>query len=315
LDLPSLTGLRAFEAAARHLSFSAAAAELHVTQTAISHQIARLEAQLGLRLFIRRPRALALTAEAQAYLPAVRDAFEGLRRATARLGRERSSGTLTVTAMTSFAAKWLVPRLGAFQALHPDVDVRLTTSMALVDFRRDDVDMGIRLGTGPWPGLRTDFLLAEDWLPVCNPAVAARLASPADLAGETLLHIDQWRGAWDKWVALAGAPGLRGARNLAFDLHLTALQAAMDGAGVALGPSPLVEADLAAGRLVAPFTPRLHLDGGYFIVTPEEAADRPKIRAFRDWLLAQVRVSGHPQTAPATTVHFTDFGPAGGRTR
>lgn len=289
-SLPSLNGLRAFEAAARHLSFTKAAEELHVTQAAVSHQIVRLEQQLGLRLFIRRNRSLTLTAEARAYLPAVQQAFDGLRQATMKLNRGKSSGILTVTCMTSFAAAWLVPRLGIFQARHPEIEVRLTTSLNLVDFRREDVDMGIRLGHGDWPGLRIDRLMGEEVFPVCAPSLLAGaepLRKPADLARHTLLHIAQWPRGWADWLAEAGVRGLEGARNQRFDLHMTAFQMAAQGNGVALGVSPLVDADLAAGRLVIPFGPRLPVDYAYFVVAPEETADRPKIRAFRDWLLKE----------------------------
>jgi len=288
--LPSLNGLRAFEAAARHLSFTRAALELHVTQAAVSHQIVRLEQQLGLRLFVRRNRTLALTNEAQAYLPAVQEAFAGLRRATLRLNQGKGSGILTVTCMTSFAAAWLVPRLGTFQERHPEIEVRLTTSFTKVDFRREDVDMGIRLGEGVWDGLRADWLMGEEIFPVCAPSLLAGaepLRGPADLARHTLLHIAQWPRGWADWLAAAGAPGLEAARNQRFDLHLTAFQMAMQGGGVALGVSPLVDADMAAGRLVMPFGPRLPVNYAYYAVVPEENADQPKIRAFRDWLLEE----------------------------
>lgn len=285
-DLPSLNGLRAFEAAARHLSFTRAAEELHVTQAAISHQIARLEAQLGIRLFRRRNRALVLTEEAQAYLPAVRTAFEGLRAATRTL-RRQESGTLTVTAMTSFAALWLVPRLGSFQARHPEIEIRLSTSFQQIDLRRDDVDVAVRMGDGKWPGHRVDWLLREEVFPVCSPALLERgppLKTPADLAQHTLLHCTVWPDGWTNWLAAAGQPGLQGARNPSYDLLLSAYQAAMQGAGVAMGLRTHIEADLAAGRLVRPFTISLP-EKGYHVVAPEETAEQPKIRAFRAWLL------------------------------
>jgi LysR family glycine cleavage system transcriptional activator len=284
-SLPSLNGLRAFEAAARHLSFTRAAEELHVTQAAVSHQIVRLEQQLGVRLFVRRNRALQLTAEAQAYLPAVTEAFSGLRRATEKLQRT-GGGILTVTSLTSFAAAWLVPRLGDFQEKHPDIEVRLTTSFGTVDFRREDVDMGIRLGDGKWPGLRAEWLMAEEVFPVCSPALAERLQSPADLADMTLLHVTHWPEGWPDWLAAAGLPGGKGARNLTFDLLISAYRAASQGMGVAMGQTPSVDPELAAGRLVVPFAFRQRDRKGYFVVAPEETADQPKIRAFRDWLFA-----------------------------
>src|SRR5271156_4665483 len=185
LILPSLNGLRAFESAARQLSFTRAAVELNVTQTAISHQIRRLEEQLGVRLFERRTRELRLTREAAAYLPAVQGAFEELRQATARLRRPARDGMLTVSTTASLAAKWLVTRVAAFQDANPGLEVRITTSAHLVDFRREEVDMAVRYGRGNWPGLRTQWLMAEDMFPVCAPALLRAekpLRQPADLA-------------------------------------------------------------------------------------------------------------------------------------
>ncbi|KIZ42383.1 LysR family transcriptional regulator, partial [Rhodopseudomonas palustris] len=182
--LPSLNGLRAFEAAARHLSFTEAAVELNVTQTAISHQIKRLEDELGVRLFIRQNRALALTPQARDYLPGIRAAFNDLRLATDRLLR-KDDNVLTVSTLASLAAKWLLPRLSAFQEAHPGIDVRITTSRALVDFKAGDVDAAIRYGRGQWPGLRADWLMADQLFPVCSPALlrgGRPLQCPEDLA-------------------------------------------------------------------------------------------------------------------------------------
>ncbi len=290
--LPSLNGLRAFEAAARHLSFTRAAAELNVTQTAISHQIRRLEEQLGLRLFERRNRALLLTREAQAYLPSVRSAFEDLRRATARLQRPDRDEVLTVSTTASLAAKWLVTRVAAFQDAHPGIEVRLTTSAHLVDFRREEVDMAVRYGRGSWPGLRAQWLMAEDIFPVCSPALlqAARpLRRPEDLAYHTLLHATVSREDWQLWLTAAGLPvSLATRRGLSFDQSFMAIQAAIEGLGVALGRTQLVEADIAAGRLVVPFDVVLPADAGFYVVAPNETADTPKIALFRDWLLGSV---------------------------
>jgi LysR family glycine cleavage system transcriptional activator len=295
--LPSLNGLRAFDAAARHLSFTRAAAELHVTQTAISHQIRRLEAQLGVRLFVRRNRALMLTREAQGYLPAVRSAFEDLRRATARLQRGDRDGLLTVSTTASLAAKWLVSRVAAFQDAHPAIEVRITTSAHLVDFRREEVDMAVRYGHGSWPGLRAHWLMAEDIFPVCSPALLRRkpLRRPEDLAHHTLLHATAAREDWQLWLTAAGQPvSLALRRGLTFDQSFMALQAAIDGLGVALGRSHLVETDLAAGRLVVPFDLVLPADAGFYVVAPEEMADMPKIALFRDWLMRSVAAGAAP---------------------
>jgi LysR family glycine cleavage system transcriptional activator len=292
LILPSLNGLRAFESAARHLSFTRAAAELHVTQTAISHQIRRLEDQLGVSLFERRTRELRLTREAAAYLPAVQAAFDELRQATARLQRPAREGMLTVSTTASLAAKWLVTRVAAFQDANPGLEVRITTSAHLVDFRREEVDMAVRYGRGNWPGLRTRWLMAEDMFPVCSPALLRAenpLRQPADLAHHTLLHTTESREDWQLWLTAAGLPtAIAARRGLSFDQGFMAVQAAVDGLGVALGRTRFVEDDIAAGRLVVPFDVVLPADAGFYIVAPEDTADTPKIALFRDWLLASV---------------------------
>ncbi len=287
--LPSLNGLRAFEAAARHMSFTKAAEELHVTQTAVSHQIRRLEEQLGVRLFVREVRAVRLTREGEAYLPAVSTAFDDLRQATARLHRPRAQRVLTVSATPTLAAKWLLPRLGGFQDAHDGIEVRISTSMRLVDFRREEVDLAIRYGRGSWPGLRADWLMAEDVFPVCSPALLAGakpLARPGDLAHHTMLAVASYPDEWPIWLTGAGLPRDLMRRSLTFDLALMAYQAAMDGLGVALGRSPLVAADLAAGRLVIPFDLPQAAGAGHYIVCPQANADLPDIASFREWLLA-----------------------------
>jgi len=288
--LPSLNGLRAFEAAARHMSFTRAAAELNVTQTAISHQIRRLEEQLGIDLFIRRNRTLELTREARDYLPSIRSAFEDLHRATARLRRADSDGRLTVSTTASLATKWLVSRVAAFQDAHPGIEVRITTSTHLVDFRREEVDMAVRYGHGVWTGLRAHWLMAEHIFPVCSPALltdARPLRAPEDLAHHTLLHTTVSREDWQLWLTAAGLPpSIATRRGMTFDQGFMAIQAAMEGLGVALGRFHLVEADIAAGRLIAPFDMILPQDAGYYVVTPEATADTVKIARFRDWLIA-----------------------------
>ena len=289
--LPSLNGLRAFEAAARHLSFTRAAAELNVTQAAISHQIRTLEDRLGLKLFIRRHRALALTAAGAQYLPGVSTAFDGLVEATARLADRRQGGTLTVSTLASFAIKWLVPRLAGFQAAHPGIDVRITTSSDLTQFERDEVDMAIRYGRGGWPGLGAARLLGEDLFPVCSPALLAGpapLARPADLARHTLLHVTGFRDDWRIWLTANDTDGIDLERGLTFDQSVATLQAAIDSLGVALGRTALVAADLAAGRLVAPFDVVLPAESAYYVVAPEATWNQPKVARFRDWLLQTV---------------------------
>lgn len=287
--LPSLNGLRAFEVAARHLSFTNAAAELNVTQTAISHQIRRLEDELGVSLFIRQNRSLELTQHGRDYLPRVRAAFNDLRIATDRLLRRDQDHVLTISTLASLAAKRLLPKLASFQAAHPGLDVRITTSTKLVDFRSDGVDAAIRYGRGKWPGLRADWLTADKLFPVCSPALldgATPLRRPEDLTNHVLLHStgdnsDDWR----LWLTAAGLPSYTAEQHsLSFDLVFMTLQAAIDGHGVAIARSTYVEEDLASGRLVIPFNLELPADAGFYLVAPEATADLPKLTAFREWL-------------------------------
>jgi LysR family glycine cleavage system transcriptional activator len=291
--LPSLNGLRAFEAAARHLSFTLAASELNVTQTAISHQIRRLEEELGIRLFIRKNRALALTPQARDYLPGVRAAFNDLRLATDRLLRKDDDNVLTVSTLASLAAKWLLPRLTAFQEAHPGIDVRITTSTALVDFKNGDVDAAIRYGRGNWPGVRAEWLMADEAFPVCSPALLdgkRPLRTPEDLREHMLLHTTTNSDDWRQWLTAAGLPSDVSKRpGITFDLILMTVQAAIDGIGIAMGRTSYVQDDIAKGRLVVPFNIALPADAGFYLVSPEGAAEPPKLRAFRQWLIASAK--------------------------
>ena len=286
--LPSLNGLRAFEAAARHLSFTKAAQELNVTQTAISHQIRRLEEELGLRLFVRQSRALALTPQAADYLPNIRAAFQDLRTATDRLLRTGNDRVLTISTLTSLAVKWLLPRLSTFQEKHPEIDVRITTSTEVVDFRSSNVDAAVRYGRGQWPGTHAEWLMAEHLFPVCSPkllAGARALKQPEDLARATLLHTSTTKDDWRVWLTAAGLP-IQIAQNpsLTFDLAFMTVQAAIDGLGVAMGHTAYVADDIANGRLVVPFDISAP-SAGYYFVVPEDRPVTPAIGAFRDWLI------------------------------
>jgi LysR family glycine cleavage system transcriptional activator len=292
--LPSLNGLRAFEAAARHLSFTQAASELNVTQTAISHQIKRLEHELGVRLFIRQNRALTLTAEASEYLPGVRAAFNDLRLATDRLLRREDDHVLTVSTLASLAAKWLLPRLSAFQEAHPGIDVRITTSATLVDFQRDNVDAAIRYGRGQWQGLRADWLMADEVFPVCSPALlkgGRPLRCPEDLRDHVLLHTSNANSDdWRLWLTAAGLPAdLSRQPGITFDLIFMTIQAAIDGSGVAMGRTSYVQDDITKGRLVVPFKIALPADAGFYLVSPQGRRDTPKLAAFRKWLVGSAQ--------------------------
>ena len=285
--LPALSGLQAFEAVARHRSFTRAAEELGVTQTAISHRIGRLEAQLGFALFLRRGRDIDLSPAGHAYLPGVRGAFETLYRATGDL-LDGDGGELTVSTLVSFAAKWLVPRLADFQSVHPEIAVRILTSPLPVDFAREPVDLAIRYGDGRWPGLRADLLLREETFPVCSPKLVTgkrRLGRPEDLAGQVLIHNTAFPEDWPRWLSAAGQPNLDAKRHLRFDLGFAAIEAATDGAGIAMGRSSLAAYDLSKGTLVAPFDLRVPRQA-YYLVAPQRGAEQPKVKIFRDWLLA-----------------------------
>lgn len=289
VSLPSLNGLRAFEAAARHMSFTKAAAELNVTQTAVSHQIRRLEAELGVHLFLRLAEGLALSEEGQAYLPGIRAAFQELRYSTEQLLEGRHKSVLTVSTLVSVASKWLLPRLPSFQQAFPGIDVRISASTELVDFRKGAIDAAIRYGRGDWKGLQADFLMSDEIFPVCSPALAKTLSTPADLARHTMLQVSGVTADdWSTWLSAAGQPlQLAEGPRLTFDLAMMAVQAAVDGQGVCIGRSTYVEDDLRAGRLVVPFDLRLKDEAGFYLVTPRETAQAKKIVAFRTWLLAQ----------------------------
>ena len=280
--LPSLNGLRAFEAAARLGSFTAAAVELGVTQTAVSRLVRLLEARFGFALFERRPNRLALTTRGSLYQAGLSQAFDAIAGLTEQVAASQQGPVLTVGAGPTFAMRWLIPRLADFQKRHPDIDVRMTTGGLAIPFR-DDWTCGISQGDGDWPGFVAEPLFAPDMFPVCTPAIGRRLQQPADLQGVDLLQVAHAPDDWPQWLAAAGVQGMtpRGPR---FDYYTQALQAALDGVGVAIGLYPYVADDLAAGRLVAPF--RLTVPKGrawYLIYRPARAAD-PTLQAFRSWL-------------------------------
>ena len=295
--LPPLNALRAFEAAARHLSVSAAAGELHVTPAAISHQVKALEAWLGVQLFRRLNRQVLLTDAGQTCLRGLRDGFDRLAATVEKVRAQSIEGPITITAATSFASKWLVPRLDRFRNSHPDIDVRLDANTALTDFDRDSVDLGIRYGRGPYPGLRCDRLLAESVFPVCSPKLmrgVRALRRPRDLVHHTLLHIDmpvmgETEPTWEMWLRAAGVREVDWTRGPHFSVSSMAIEMAIAGQGVVLGSDVLCAADLAARRLVRPFAVGLPLDFAYWIVSPAATADRPKVAAFRSWLLAEAQ--------------------------
>ena len=293
-QIPPLTALRAFEAAGRHLSFTKAADELHVTQAAISHQVKSLEEYLGLKLFRRLNRTLLLTDAGQLYLPPLTDAFEGITRATHRLRQHLGRARLTVSVLPSFAAGWLVPRLGRFRQRCPDVDLRIDPTNSLTDFRRDDVELGILYGRGNYPGLRTDRLMREEFFPVCSPRLLegpAPLRDPADLIHHTLLH-DDMTVDWRTWLLAAGVEGVDAERGITVTDSSMLLRAAIAGQGVALARSVLAADEIASGRLVRPFDVDVPTEYAYYLAYPEKSADQSNVVAFREWILEEARAGG-----------------------
>lgn len=290
--LPPLSALRAFEAAARLKSFSKAADELSVTPAAISHQIHALEADLGVSLFHRGSRQVELTASARLLLPGLSEAFTGIQTAVRRLRAHNDTGTLTITASPSIAAKWLVLRLHRFQAQHPEIDVRISTSDDLVDLTRGDFDLAIRYGTGRYPGVDVELLMRNEVFPACSPRLLETgppLRTPDDLLHHALIHDqaadrDPLAPTWAMWLKAAGVSGTPSAPGLTFNYGYFALEAALAGHGVVLAYSTIAEADLAAGRLVRLFSLALPDLFAYYIVTAPGALERHKVRAFRHWL-------------------------------
>jgi LysR family glycine cleavage system transcriptional activator len=292
--LPPLNALRAFEAAARHLNFSRAADELSVTPGAVSQQIQNLEDYVGVALFKRTPKGLLLTDPAQIALPALREAFDRLAEAASMLTAAVDGRRLTVTVPPSFASKWLLPRLGGFEALHPDVDVWVSAGMELTDFASGEVDLAIRYGAGRYPGLEVIRLMQETVIPVASPELLADhpLENLGDLANAILLHdgspdADESCPDWTMWLAARGVKGVDGARGPRFNQSSLVIEAAVGGRGVALAKRALAQADLDAGRLVAPFQIATAVDFAYYLVHPKTKGRLPQVKAFITWITAE----------------------------
>lgn len=291
-QMPPLPWLRAFEASARHLSFTNAASELNLTQAAISKQVKLLEHYLREPLFERLPRSLALTKAGAAYLPKVNDAFERLAAGTLEVFGGRRMGILSVRAPVGYAITWLAARLPRFIAAHPKTQVRIVSSVWADDYDSETFDLDIRYGFGKWTGFDADRLTWERLIPMCLPEIAARLASADDLGKERLLHVLGYQEGWATWLAAAGTTHVDPGSGLWFDTTPMALEVAAQGGGVALGRSSMLERELASGRLVRPFDLELDIDEGFFLVAPEKGARHPDAAVFRDWLLAEARVDG-----------------------
>lgn len=287
---PSISSVRAFEAAARLLSFTNAAAELNVTQSAISHGVRDLEDRLGASLFVRDGRNLSLTESGRLYLPFAADALARLRAGdNAVSGPQRRARVLTVSVSPSFAAKWLVPRLGAFSAEHPDLDLRISANPQHIDFSDGEIDMAVRHGTGDWPHLARTQLCEEMLFPVCSPLLARRPRTLADLTGHTLIH-HRTASAWRAWLRRFGvdAPATHG--PVLSEMSLV-IDAAIAGQGIALARSALAARDLEDGRLVRPVAEETPAEFAYWIVCAPNSAEVSKNVRFRDWLLREARAA------------------------
>jgi len=289
--VPNLNALKAFEAAARHESFTRAAEELSVTQGAVSQQVKALEADLGLKLFTREPRRLVITRAGRDYLAVVRDALDRIADGTERLLQLQNAGTLTVSTSPNFAAKWLVHRLGRFVEQHPEIDLRVSATLHHIDFAREDIDLAVRHSDGNLPALHATQLWREELFAVCSPALLRSgppLRRPADLAQHTLLHLDS-RHDWSKWLDVAGVSDADLSRGPVLNQASMVIDAAVAGQGVALTRTALAAWDLIAGRLVRPFPLALPVPYSYWIVCPKATTTQPKITLFRDWLLAEAQ--------------------------
>ncbi|NIA68948.1 transcriptional regulator GcvA [Pelagibius litoralis] len=291
-ELPPLNALRAFEAGARHLSFTKAAEELHVTQAAVSHQVKALETHLGFPLFKRLIRRLILTDQGRALYPVVNESFGRIAEVAGKLRHDGESRILTVSITPAFGAKWLIHHLPRFWAQHPEIDLRIHHSIQTTDLRHDDVDVAIRFGAGRWEGLISEFLLRVDYIPVCSPALLDgknALRRPSDLRHHTLLHEDDHDG-WIQWLAVAGVTDIDPRRGPIIDDATVILHAAAEGQGVALGRTSLIAEDLETGRLVKPFDLTVLSDLAYHLVYLPGALESPKVKAFRDFLVTAAHV-------------------------
>lgn len=290
-SLPSLNALRAFAVAGRHLNLVEAAAELHVTPSALSHQIRTLEECLGTRLFLREARGLSLTDAGRIILPGVQDAFATLAQTIRLLEPTANDNTLHISMLSTFAMRWFIPRLSRFQLAHPEIEMRIATSVDLVDFKRGDFDCAIRFGNGDWHGLHAELLFPEQLVPVCSPSLATPenpLANPSDLKHHTLLHAQLRADDWRLWLHAAGITDADAELGPVFETRNFAIQAAIDGLGVAVIDPHLVSEELKSGRLIQPFAELPISRGAYYLVYPDRIANTERFKAFHTWLLSEV---------------------------
>ncbi|WP_448191408.1 LysR family transcriptional regulator [Azospirillum sp. sgz301742] len=283
--LPSMSLLTAFEAAARHQSFTAAAAELNLTQSAVSRQIRALEEMLGSELFLRERQTVRLTFAGETYAEQVREALRHISTATLSFRANPRGGTLNLAILPTFGTRWLAPRLPAFVADHPGITVNLTTRLAPFDFQFDQLDAAIHFGAPDWTGAELDFLMGEMVVPACSPELLAkhRFSAPRDLLDAPLLHLVSRPDAWERWFEAMNVPA-QGVRGMLIDQFATAAQAASAGMGVALLPKFLIEAELARGDLMEAFDGPVESAGRYYLAWPSKRESYPPLQAFRGWI-------------------------------
>ncbi len=291
--LPPLNALRTFEAAARNGSFKHAAKELCVSHSAVSHQIKQLERHLGVELFIRKARSVELSKRGQAYYPVLRAAFDRIAEGTERIFTPDVPGILTVQSYSTFAIRWLIPRLPAFREQNPDISVRLHTSQFDVDFEHEDIDVCISIGDGARAGLRYEFLFTSSIFPVCSPSLlddGNPFGSPSELANQTLLQVYPSEKDWWTWLNKNGVVNIDPDSGLQFDSYDMAWNTAMQGHGIALGMVPFVARDLEAGLLVEPLPGRrVRTSGDWNLVCRKETATSDKLVKFREWILREIQ--------------------------
>lgn len=289
--IPPLNPLRVFEVVARTENLTIAAHELHVTQSAVSRQIGVLETYLGVELFRRERHGVVLTRAGRSYAETVAPAFESIAQATEKLIKGTSQGALRVRTYTTFAAKWLIPRLGEFRQLHPYIEVRISNAVPDVDFDRDPVDVAIQFGDGTWPRVQTDLLFFDQIEPVCSPQYLEQHAPnpkyPESLLRQRLL-ISHYRSSdWEDWLNATDMTELtRNAEQMTFSSSVLTWQAALEGLGMAIGQNALLAHEFSAGQLVRPFDRPVQRDKAYYLVRPKLQRESRKVSVFRDWLLA-----------------------------
>jgi LysR family glycine cleavage system transcriptional activator len=287
--LPPLATLRAFEAAARHLSFKRAADELAVTPTAISHQIRLLEETLGQKLFERRTRRVIMTSAAQTLYTPLRSSFEAIAQAVERVSVSKAASTVTLTATMTFTSKWLVPRVASFRERHPGINLRLLASDDVIDLRTGAADISVRYGAGTYPGCRSQLLFQETFAPVCSPRLDVRV--PTDLKDHALIYsewrqVDESTPTWPRWYDKAGLPYRQSGSDIVFTDETHAIQAAVAGQGVALAGVTLITDELATGALIVPFGPTLS-GRGFYLVTPDNHVGNDNVETVREWLTGE----------------------------